>query len=279
MKITRLYTIKEFIHIIVNFANYRINNFINRNIIFSKEINDLAIKFGFKIFRNKNFFIYKKDQIEIFCRVNSSDQLVFKQVFVDKEYDCVFEIIKLYNLKVENIIDCGANIGLSSIYFKLEFPNSKICLIEPFIDNYNLLIENLIPYNNVKTILGAIWHKKTNLRIERSFRDKKEWAIQVEECFENSDLKSFTINEIMSIMHFEVIDILKIDIEGAEKQLFDNEISSLDFLDVTKVLVIEIHDEYNCRDMIYEILMKKKFRIKEFGELTVAINENFINYE
>jgi hypothetical protein len=71
------------------------------------------------------------------------------------------------------------------------------------------------------------------------------------------------------------IDILKIDIEGSEKQVFTQVGASLDFLRITRCLVIEIHDEFNCREDIYNILTANHFEISEAGEMTIAINKNF----
>src|SRR5688500_16821497 len=64
------------------------------------------------------------------------------------------------------IIDCGANIGLSVLYFKELYKNAKIIAFEadPFI--CKMLDENLkeYNYNNIESINAAVWKEKTNLR-------------------------------------------------------------------------------------------------------------------
>ena len=72
-------------------------------------------------------------------------------------------------------------------------------------------------------------------------------------------------------------DILKIDIEGAERFIFDDR-ASQDFLDKTRVLVIEIHDEFNIRSSIYKELRKRGFSIVEQGELTLGVNTKLMNF-
>lgn len=61
----------------------------------------------------------------ILLRNNTSDITVFYQVFFEKSYTVNYKIFP------EIIIDCGANIGLSSIFYTIKFPNAVIYAIEP----------------------------------------------------------------------------------------------------------------------------------------------------
>lgn len=69
----------------------------------------------------------------VYLRNGTSDTRVFSQLFVGREY---LNAIRNINPKV--IIDCGANIGLASIYFKFYFPNAKIFAFEPESSNFNM---------------------------------------------------------------------------------------------------------------------------------------------
>ena len=84
------------------------------------------------------------------------------------------------------------------------------------------------------------------------------------------------MEEIIYENKLEIIDILKIDIEGGERFLFDDR-KSFSFLDKTRILVIEIHDEFNIRPRIYRILKDKNFMLLENGELSIAFNKNFFD--
>jgi FkbM family methyltransferase len=55
------------------------------------------------------------------------------------------------------IIDAGANIGLSALFFANKYPDAKIFAIEPEETNYKLLELNTKPYNNVCLIKAALW--------------------------------------------------------------------------------------------------------------------------
>jgi len=65
------------------------------------------------------------------------------------------------------------------------------------------------------------------------------------------------------------------DIEGSEKEVFTNPNSDVSFLAITKCIAIEIHDEFDCREAIYEILTKYGFLLFNSGELTIGVNTNW----
>ena len=69
------------------------------------------------------------------------------------------------------------------------------------------------------------------------------------------------------------MDILKIDIEGSEKQIFTSPVANFNFLKSTKCIAIEIHDEFDCREEICNILTDYGFVLFNQGELTIGINQ------
>lgn len=75
----------------------------------------------------------------VLIRNNPSDHSVFTQIFILEEYN-----IKIDN-EIKTIVDCGANIGLSSLFFLSKYPNATLIAIEPEKNNFNLLRRNLHP--------------------------------------------------------------------------------------------------------------------------------------
>jgi len=224
---------------------------------------------------------YKKPSETLLLRKKpSSDLDVFNQVNKHHEYKSLVELYK-DNFTARtglNIIDAGSNIGLTSVYLSHYFPNSNFIVIEPDTSNFESIIFNL-ESNGIKNAVkmkGGLWSKNTNLKIVNDFRDKKEWAIRVEETKEEADLKAFSVNYLISENNFDVIDILKIDIEGSEKEVFTGADADVSFLAKTKCIAIEIHDEFDCRAEINAILTYYNFRFFESGELTIGINQNLI---
>jgi hypothetical protein len=93
----------------------------------------------------------------------TSDYLVFDQILRQKEYEPVFKLANLYQIPLQTMIDCGANIGLTSLYFKDKFPALRIYAIEPNQENFEILIKNLSIFNNIKTKKIAVWEDNKNL--------------------------------------------------------------------------------------------------------------------
>ena len=88
---------------------------------------------------------------EVVLRSATSDWFTFDQIFINEDYNLKalkrypeFEALyaKYSAEGVPLILDLGANIGLSSVYFHHIWPNSKIIAVEPSEDNFKVLREN-----------------------------------------------------------------------------------------------------------------------------------------
>jgi FkbM family methyltransferase len=208
----------------------------------------------------------------------SSDLNVFAQIYQYNEYKPLVEAFQVHfpNDKKLNIIDAGSNIGLTSVYLSNYFPGSNFIAIEPDTSNFESVSYNLDANGilNAAKVKGGLWSKNTNLKIVNDFRDQKDWSIRVEETTEDGDLKAFSIQSLIKEHNFETIDLLKIDIEGSEKEVFTGVGADVSFLAKTKCIAIEIHDEFNCRTDINEILTNYNFKYFDSGELTIGINQS-----
>lgn len=207
----------------------------------------------------------------------SSDLNVFAQIYQYNEYKPLVETFQknFPKDKILNIIDAGSNIGLTSVYLSNYFPNSSFITIEPDSSNFESVSYNIKAngIQNAINIKGGLWSTNTNLKLVNDFRDKNDWSIRVEATNEEADLKAFSIPFLMDEYKFDSIDILKIDIEGSEKEVFTAPDSDVSFLSKTKCIAIEIHDEFDCRDAIYSVLNQYNFEFFNSGELTIGINK------
>ena len=211
----------------------------------------------------------------------SSDFSVFDQVFVLKEYQPVVDLIKKNEPGIKgsmNIIDAGGNIGLSSIFFNKQYPGSRFGIVEPDNENFKILEMNTGQNNSAlcATIKGGVWNKDCSLKLNRDFRDGNDWAVSVFESTDSLGLKGFSIPGLMKLLDFESIYILKIDIEGSEKQLFMDTNAASEFLSKTKYIAMEIHDELDCREQINETLIANHFEYFLQDGLTVGVNRKLI---
>lgn len=209
----------------------------------------------------------------------SSDIDVFQQIYREQEY---LHVVNAYNDNFSqkkdsclNIIDAGANIGLTTLFFLKIFDRANIVCVEPEIKNFKILEFNLDNNSNCKIVkvYGAVWSSNSQIEIVNDFRDKSDWSFRVEETNNNNAISAYSINQLVKENGFKYIDILKMDVEGSEKQIFTSELSNLDFLKITKCIAIEIHDEFNCRQDIYNVLSNYGFTYFNHGELTIGINQ------
>lgn len=230
-----------------------------------------------------NYFVsfFSKWNVKIKTRKRpSSDIDVFNQVFSQAEYE---PLVKAFSEHFDNggkldIIDAGANIGLTSLYLSRHFRDARFICIEPDVANCAVLKFNLAE-NKVKNpdVLNAgLWPRNAHLELVSDFRDKRDWSIRVRETQNNSGLQAFSIQHVMREFKLDKIDILKIDIEGSEKEVFTSPNADISFLAVTKCIALEIHDEFDCRAAIYNALAQYGFTYFNSGELTIGVNQNLL---
>lgn len=208
----------------------------------------------------------------------SSDLNVFYDVLEHRQYQPVVNLMKdtISSRESIKIIDAGANVGYSTLFFKKEFPNSYIMAIEPEASNYSLLERNikLNKCQNIILLKAGLWKNESYLEVQKNSKDKREWAYYVKEVSHPTELKGFGVLDLMEKYTWEYIDLFKIDIEGGERYLFENEKQARGFLSKTKFIAIEIHDEFNIRDRINNYLADNGFEFFIAGELTIGRNKN-----
>ena len=198
-------------------------------------------KEGFRVWKSKlatteKLQKYKLPGIkyDLYLRAGTSDYPTFIQVFSDNQYDHPFDV------QPKVIIDCGANIGLAAVYFANKYPDATIISIEPESSNFEVLKLNTQHYPNIHCLKNGIWNRKANLKIEDIGLGK--WGFITTEVPEPepNTIAALSINDIREMFSIDEIDILKIDIEGSEKQMFKDNYSG--WMNKSKLIIIELHD-------------------------------------
>jgi len=279
MKKLSIYSIFEIFQIVCYSILYKLINKISKNLVNNYEFTNLLIykKIEFKLIDNNISFQYQINSKEHSFNLlkNSSDVSVFNQVIFNQEYKYLVELLNLKNIKVETIFDCGANIGLTSIYLSSFYENSYIYAFEPATETFKRLENHIILNNisNVKLFKKGVWNKSTFLKADNTFRDGNDWSFRLVETEKKEEalFETISINEVLNQNNIKSIDILKIDIEGGEVDLFST--NYLDWLSKTKVIAIEIHDEFDCRIDIENKIKSAGFQLYHSGELTIGIIE------
>ena len=170
----------------------------------------------------------------IALRTGTTDIATFEQVFIAREYDLPDTSDPKF------IIDGGAHIGCASVFFAHRYPNASIYAIEPEDSNYKVLTRNSRHYRNITPIRAAIWNEDTFVEISNPLDEK--WSFRVQNSSQNSssDIRAVTVATLMDEAGFNRVDILKLDIEGAEIELFDSK--SKEWIERVDLIVVELHD-------------------------------------
>lgn len=223
---------------------------------------------------SKDYHLVTEENLEYKLRKVSSDYEVFKQVVINEEYQPLIDYFHLNNIRPRTIIDCGANIGLTSIQFAKQFVECKIIAVEPDKSNTELLLHNTKEFPGINVINKAIWSTVKILKLDRGFRDGKDWSLRTIESSSNGydEVETITIDDLIDEYKIKNIDLLKIDIEGAEAELFKNE-KNYQFLEKVSCIAIEIHSECIDKKIIESILLNNSFILFNSGELTIGIKK------
>jgi FkbM family methyltransferase len=213
-------------------------------------------------------FSHKKLAHPIYFRGNNSDFTIFDQIFLNEEY--LFDL----DFQPKIILDCGANVGYATVFFKNKFPASKIICVEPDFSNFDILCENTKKFEDVILYKAGLWNKLSNLIIENPTGDKYGFIVKEVDTELDNTIKAITIDEIMKEQQIDFIDILKIDIEGSEKEVFSSNYEY--WLSKTRMIIIELHDNIKnaCSKTFFEALVKYNFSMAFKGENIIISLKN-----
>jgi FkbM family methyltransferase len=120
---------------------------------------------------------------------------------------------RAYEFSTDNltprILDCGGNMGLSALWFKKNYPNSRVTVVEPDPELSKMLEANLSSagVTGWSCLRAAVSDKSGECGFERSGHDSGKLNMRSEFTVRTVDIASLVT---------ERIDMLKLDIEGAE---------------------------------------------------------------
>lgn len=145
---------------------------------------------------------------------------------------------QIYRFQARNetpyIIDGGANIGLSALFFKKLYPQSRILAFEPDEIIFPVLERNLhtFGHTDVQLMRRALWSEETELNFMSEGADGGRVA-QVNDK-QNQTVRAVRLRDYLD----ERVDFLKLDIEGAETDVL---IDCADRLGQVEHLFVEYH--------------------------------------
>ncbi len=228
-----------------------------------KTINSIippGLKRKLKMFTNENF---KQNELA-YAKIKELPRFIEAEVlFLDKQIKIVdnasFLFIKkelfeeeIYKFNAGSpaplIIDCGANIGMSVIYFKTLFPAANIIAFEPDKKVFDTLVHNVkvFGFSDVQLINKACWNEETTLQFFSEGADGGRAA----KDFDRNNLVEVATVRLQSFLN-KKIDFLKIDIEGAEVEVI---LDIQEQLHYVERIFVEYHSFIGKDQMLPEII-------------------------
>ena len=220
--------------------------------------------------------------LAIQLRKNTSDFFIFNQIFIRKDYADLVAKMKIAITPEQSplIIDAGANIGCATLFFYAYFNHAQIIGVEPETSNFEMLKKN-VEANHLKNVIlkrAALWNTLAKLHLKSDFRDQSHAAFRVEESGGVSvgeGLPGCTVTQLTELVNYNEVTLLKIDIEGAEKIIFEDKKYLQSFLPHTRLIAVEVHEEMISESEITGILNEFHFVCEKSGEYLIGVNTTF----
>lgn len=160
------------------------------------------------------------------------------------------------------IIDAGAYIGDTAAYFLSRFPACRVVALEPNNDSFHIAERNLIPYGDRVVLLkAALWSEVTTLNFG---------GIQTGAAIGKGGIKvaTETVDSLMSKLNLNFIDILKMDIEGAESVVIPSGLGG--WLDKVGTILLETHGT-EIEESLIPLLTKANFSCKRLRNVWYCV--------
>ncbi|MFZ2190540.1 MAG: FkbM family methyltransferase [Candidatus Magasanikiibacteriota bacterium] len=210
---------------------------------------------------------FNHQNIEINYR-DDSDLSVIDEIFVDKMYRSTENII----LDNKNcILDIGAHIGLFSIYASVLNPKVKIIALEPEPSNFALMKENL-KLNHCKNVVvkqtALIASEESEVTLQLS-KNSHNHIVPLLNCYivdpanKEIEVSATNLEKMILKNKLDKIGLLKMDIEGAEFEIFENVEDGI--LNIVENIAVEYHETENNKHIDLENIFRSHgFSVEHF---------------
>ncbi len=225
--------------------------FCNNNPLVSKAILNLS-NIPIKYFSNYSIveFPYKKRKVKFYVKKDKKQKMAvslefIKEIFFNESY-------KLLNVKNKTVIDVGANIGDTAIYFALNGAK-HVYAFEPYPYYYKFAVDN-VKLNNIDNkitvinegcgVNNIIYLSKDSEKLYITLNKEFGGLLYTDKELNTKGIKKIKTRDLNNIINKYNIKnaVLKIDCEGCEYKLINK--ASANTLKKFDEIIIECHYGY-----------------------------------
>jgi FkbM family methyltransferase len=155
-----------------------------------------------------------RNGIQALIRPNGTDHRTLADVFDRRLYD-------LRATGVKRVLDLGANIGVTTLFFASRFPEADFACVEPFPGN-RVVLQAAIELNHIRATVfeGAVGADAGEADLIVDGSPDLFSLTPAKVSTRKLGVRLFSVPELLAALGWDDIDLLKIDIEGYEKTLF-----------------------------------------------------------
>ena len=200
---------------------------------------------------------------------NLFDFFTYEEVILRKSYAIPFPF------EPKTIIDGGGNIGLTAAFWATLYPNATIVSLEPDEGNFEMLLRNTAAYNNIHPIKAGIWSQTGYLLVKDIGHGDNGLIVEETAAGVPGAVPALSISDVLIKMNWPTVDLLKLDVEGSEKEIFSRNYEQ--WLPKVRVLVVEMHDRMKkgCSKAVFSTINQFDFSFEVAGENVVFTNERW----
>ena len=219
---------------------------------------------------------------KVMVRPTESDLFAAAQVFGWEDYQLSNRVIERLNDVARSwratgdvpvIIDGGANVGYASVYFANRFPEALVLAIEPDPDNFAMLQQNTAQHENIRPVHGALWQDESGVDLKRE--TSGGWSTSTVPSRSNGGIPSWRIEELLRQVPRSRVLILKLDIEGSERQVCN---ASPQTIRTAPCVIVEPHDYDRvgggCLTPLYRAISGKEVDTLVQGDVVVFLDSS-----
>jgi FkbM family methyltransferase len=182
---------------------------------------------------SKETHLRLSDGTKLSLRWHSSDREVFTQTLVDRHYDLPYGLDDC-----RLVIDAGANIGTSTLFFANLYPLARVVAIEPDPTTYRYLEANTAANPRIACVRAALWPRDEPIELHDP--GVGPWGIRVIPAVDGETVPVVTVGEVLaSYGNIDGAVLLKLDIEGAEREVLS---ASGDWIGSIGAIAVELHE-------------------------------------
>jgi FkbM family methyltransferase len=150
----------------------------------------------------------------------------------------------------ERILDLGANIGMTIAHYAVLYPHARIVGVELDPDNAALCRANLRPWRDrYELVEAAVWPADGHVSYERRRGNEQGFHV-VDRAAGNATAPAISIETLLARQGWDHVDFVKMDIEGAERDVLRR---GTEWAPRVRSIKIEVHEPYRVEDCIADL--------------------------